>query len=263
MEIYSLASGSSGNSYVIVHNKRALLLDAGLSGKKLIGALADVGVDPAWIEAVLVSHEHNDHVAGAGIISRKLNVPVYMTRGTWMAAAEKLGPLPRGKIIIRSGTFFRVADLLVTAYPICHDAREPVNYVFSTGAHKAAVLTDTGCVNRSMLHTLAQCHALILEANHSAEMLFAGPYPWPLKQRIASRQGHLSNAQAARIAAWLSAHGQLRQVQLGHLSAVNNTPDLARGEVAEYLARQRVSRALCRNVQVLPRQQPGPILQVK
>ena len=133
-----------------------------------------------------------------------------------------------------------------------------------TGKHRASVLTDTGCITRDMLAVLESCHALILEANHDVDMLESGPYPWPLKRRIASQKGHLSNLQAARVATWLAVNGNLRQMMLGHLSAINNTPDMARESVAAYLVEQKLGEEpLCAALQVLPRHHPGPVLQVK
>lgn len=265
LKLVSFASGSSGNAYVVVHNKQALLLDAGLSGKKISAGLTETGIDPAWIRAILITHEHNDHIAGAGVICRRWRLPMYMTEGTWAAAQNKLGKIPPDRIkLLRPDASFILGDMEIRAMPICHDAQEPVNYVFNTGTHRAAVLTDTGCITRAMLKMLEGCHALVLEANHDVDMLENGPYPWPLKQRIASRRGHLSNLQAARVATWLAVNGNLRRMMLGHLSAINNTPDVARTTVKEYLVEQKLgAEPLCVDLQVLPRHHAGPVLQVK
>lgn len=265
MEVHSLASGSSGNAYVVVHNKQAILLDAGLSGKRIMSGLAETGINPDSIQAILVTHEHNDHVAGAGVLARRLKLPLYMTKGTWLGAAAKIGKIPEDKIMIVSpNSSFALGNLEITAIPICHDAREPVNYVFDSGKRRAIILTDTGCITATMLKTLATCHAMVLEANHDADMLHSGPYPWPLKQRIAGQLGHLSNIQAARVAAWLAENGKLGQLLLGHLSAVNNTPEVARESVSQYLIEQKLGgESICASLEVLPRHRPGPVLQVK
>lgn len=265
MKIVSLASGSSGNAYLVVHKQQALLLDIGLSGKRICAGLADVGIDPAWLRGILITHEHNDHIAGAGVVCRKWNLPLYMTAGTWAAAQGKLGRIPPDKInIIGSGVPFVLGDLEITAIPICHDAQEPMNYMFDTGKHRAVVLTDTGCITQAMLQVLATCHAMVLEANHDVQMLESGPYPRPLKQRIAGQKGHLSNLQAARAAAWLAVNGKLRRMMLGHLSATNNTPTAAREAVGAYLAEQGLgNEPICTELRVLPRHRPGPVLQVK
>lgn len=265
MEIHSIASGSSGNAYIIKDGQSVLLLDAGLSGKRLLAGLAEIGVPPASIQAILITHEHNDHVAGAGIISRRLNLPMFMTPGTWQESRGKLGRLEEKDInLITPDTPFVVGDLEITAIPVCHDAREPVNYVFDNGKHRAAVFTDTGCITGAMLRVMATCHAMVLEANHDLEMLQTGPYPWPLKQRVAGRQGHLSNLQAARVAAWLAVKGLIRRIHLGHLSAVNNSPDFALAAVSQYLAEKGLcSEEVYQSLRVLPRHQAGPVLQVK
>lgn len=265
MEIYSLASGSSGNSYLIKYRNQALLLDAGLSGKRTLAALNTIGVDVSCIQAILITHEHNDHVAGAGVISRKLGLPLYMTEGTWRASISKLGKIPDAMInLVEPETCFSVGDLEIQALSISHDAVEPVNYLFNTGSITAAVLTDTGCITGAMLKRLAKCTAMVLEANHDPEMLQTGPYPWRLKQRVAGKFGHLSNIQAARLAAWLAINGSLRQIQLGHLSAVNNSPNQALTTVADFLSEKGLaSEFVYQSLQVLPRHDPGPVLQVR
>lgn len=265
MEIISLASGSSGNAYVVRQGKGSLLLDAGLSGKYTLAALAAVGIDPASVTAILVTHEHHDHIAGAGILSRRLKVPLYMTEGTWRGAAGRLGKIAPAMVeIISPGTAFVLNDLEILPLSTCHDTIEPVNYIFDGGGCRGAVLTDTGCVGSELLAALATCDALVLEANHDGEMLAQGPYPWPLKRRIASDRGHLSNLQAARVLADLVAKGRITQVHLGHLSAVNNSRELARGTVAKYLAdRGMGAEPVYRSLKVLPRDRWGPMLQVK
>lgn len=265
MEVHSLASGSSGNAYIILHQGRALLLDAGLSGKRTYAGLAAAGIDPACITAILLTHEHNDHIAGAGILSRRLGVPLYMTAGTWLGAKARLGNIPEDKVyLVSAGTAFALNGLEVWALPVCHDALEPVNYIFDTGKCRAAVLTDTGCVTEGMVNALATCNAMVLEANHDLQMLQQGPYPWPLKQRVASETGHLSNLQAARVLARLAAKGKITQAHLGHLSAVNNSPETAIAAVAQFLVAQGMdSEPVYQSLQVLPRHRLGPVLQVK
>lgn len=265
MELHSLASGSSGNAYIILHQGRALLLDAGLSGKRTYAGLAAAGINPACITAILITHEHNDHIAGAGILSRRLRVPLYMTAGTLLGARAKLGNIPEDKMyLVSPGTAFSLNGLEIWALPVCHDALEPVNYIFDTGKCRAAVLTDTGCVTEAMVNTLAACNAMVLESNHDSEMLQRGPYPRALKQRVASENGHLSNYQAARVLARLAANGKITQAHLGHLSAVNNSPETAIAAVAQFLADKGLdSEQVYHSLKVLPRHRLGPVLQVK
>lgn len=265
MEIHSLASGSSGNAYIIKEGKQSILLDAGLSGKRILAGIAASGINPSCIVAVLITHEHNDHIAGAGIVSRRLNLPLYMTPGTWKTAEKRLGRINEGNMhLINPCIPFHLGSLEITAMKICHDAVEPVTYVFDTGRHRAVVLTDTGCITQRMLEILATCHAMVLEANHDPEMLRTGPYPWPLKQRVAGRLGHLSNLQAAQAVEWLVKNGRIQRIHLGHLSAINNCPDHALSSVAKYLAEKGLgSESVSNHLKVLPRQQNGPVLQVK
>lgn len=263
MEIHSLASGSSGNSYVIVHKGRSLLLDAGLSGKQTFAALGRAGLAPASIKAILLTHEHNDHVAGAGVLCRKLTVPLYMTAGTWQGAQPRLGPIPAASVkLIEPGAAFILNDMEIEALPASHDALEPVNYLFSSGKSRGAVVTDTGFVADSLLGALAGCDFLVLEANHDQKMLATGPYPSALKNRVAGERGHLSNLQAARVLARLILGGRLNQVRLAHLSAVNNNPLLARATVTDFLRVRGLGKApACQNLKILPRSSPGPVLQ--
>lgn len=265
MDIISLASGSSGNAYVVRKGSRSLLLDAGLSGKYTIATLGSVGIDPASITAILITHEHHDHIAGAGILSRRLKIPLYMTEGTWRGAGGRLGKIaPEMVKIISPGTAFVLNDMEIWPLATCHDTIEPVNYIFDGGDCRGAVLTDTGCVGSELFTALATCDALVLEANHDGEMLAQGPYPWALKRRIASDRGHLSNLQAARVLADLVAKGRLTKVHLGHLSAVNNNGELARRTVAQYLTTRGMgSEPVYGSLAVLPRNRWGPMLQFK
>jgi len=264
VEIHSLGSGSSGNAYVIQHKNEAVLLDAGLSGKRIAAGLDHVGVDSRRVKALLITHEHSDHIAGAGIISRRFKIPVYATQGTWQAAGRRLGKLPYQVGVVSPGAKFSLAGLEITPFSVCHDAQDPVNYVFDTGNKRLVVLTDTGCITRAMLKLLATCHAMVLEANHDSEMLDNGPYPWPLKKRVAGKRGHLSNLQAGKVAAWLATQGNLCQAHLGHLSAVNNNPDFALAAVAMHLRGAGLgSEQVYQSLQVLPREGPGPVLRVE
>ena len=265
MEIRSLASGSSGNAYIITHRGRSLLLDAGLSGRRTQLALKCVGIDPASITAILLTHEHNDHIAGAGVLCRSLDLPLYMTAGTLRGAGTKLGKIPADKIhLVSSDQAFILNDLKIMALPACHDALEPVNFLFCSSKHRAAVITDTGYIAENLIPILAACNAIVLEANHDRKMLENGPYPRALKERVSGDRGHLSNQQAARVLARVAAMGNITQVCLGHLSAVNNNHATAKATVAKSLAAAGMGKeAVYHNLKALPRCQPGPVLQIK
>jgi phosphoribosyl 1,2-cyclic phosphodiesterase len=223
----SLYSGSSGNSLFISSGDTRLLVEAGLSGKKIIEALCSIGEKASEIDAILVSHEHSDHIRGAGILSRKFNLPIYASQGTWKAMEKMIGPvLERNKMIFSSYKPFQIGDITVTPFPIPHDANEPVGYSFCASGKKVTVATDIGHISMDLLNNFANSDLLLLESNHDVEMLKIGPYPWPLKKRIASEQGHLSNEAAGEVVAYLAQKGTKRFL-LGHLSKENNFPELA------------------------------------
>lgn len=223
----SLYSGSSGNSLFISSGDTRLLVEAGLSGKKIIEALCSIGEKASEIDAILVSHEHSDHIRGAGILSRKFNLPIYASQGTWKAMEKMIGPvLECNKMIFSSYKPFQIGDITVTPFPIPHDANEPVGYSFCASGKKVTVATDIGHISMDLLNNFANSDLLLLESNHDVEMLKIGPYPWPLKKRIASEQGHLSNEAAGEVVAYLAQKGTKRFL-LGHLSKENNFPELA------------------------------------
>ncbi len=259
MKLFSLASGSSGNAYLVYYGGTAVLLDAGLSGKRIIMAMESLGPFRQCLQGIFVSHEHVDHSRGAGVLSRMLNLPLYMTRGTWQGCRQKIGAIaPENVRLIKAGSVFNMGSLELTAFPLLHDGREPVNVVVDSGRARLAVLTDTGVVNGETVDMLATCDGLVLEANHDPDMLAKGPYPHFLKRRIRSEVGHLSNQQAAEVARLLFNRGRLKQLQLGHLSEVNNTPELAAQAVFAGLG-ETLPKA---KLDVLPRHVPGPLLQL-
>jgi phosphoribosyl 1,2-cyclic phosphodiesterase len=273
MEICSLASGSSGNSYLIRHGATSLLLDAGLSGKRIAQGVEGFGGDPRKLLGILITHEHSDHIQGAGIMSRRYNLPLYLTQGTWQEGQVALGSIAQENLrLIQPGSSFSVGDLEVTAFSVRHDAKEPVAYSFSSGKLRAAILTDVGKVEDSAQNLfpdttpdaqinslLRECHCLVLEANHDPKMLAVGSYPHSVKRRIAGDYGHLSNLQAAQILLRLFREGKLRMFTLAHLSANNNLPALAAETVTNYLENHGVAIG---SAPVLSRDGAGPALQI-
>ncbi len=223
----SLYSGSSGNSLFMSSGNTRLLVEAGLSGKRIIEAICSIGEKPSEIDAILVSHEHGDHIKGAGILSRKFNLPIYASEGTWRGMESVIGPvLERNKVVFSSFAPFQIGDITVTPFPIPHDANEPVGYSFCASGKKVTVATDIGHISMGLLSNFLDSDLVLLESNHDEEMLKIGPYPWPLKKRIASEQGHLSNEAAGEVVAYLAQKGTKRFL-LGHLSKENNFPELA------------------------------------
>lgn len=230
-----LFSGSSGNAIYVGCDDAQVLVDAGMSGTRVIQELLAVGVDPRRLNAILVTHEHADHIKGIGILSRKFDLPVFATEGTWQGMYPKLGPISeRNRVIIEPGQDFFIGSIDVTPFAIPHDAAEPVGYTFEADGAKLAIATDLGCVRDGWLRHVLGADAVILESNYDPDMLSAGPYPFALKTRIRSRHGHLSNDDAGHVATELVRQGT-RQIVLGHLSKENNFPELAMRSCELYL----------------------------
>lgn len=228
----SLGSGSSGNATLIetTRNGRTtrLLVDCGFSMRELARRLAPWGVAPAEIDAVFVTHEHGDHVGCALQLQRRHDVPVWASLGTWEAIERRSGAVidPSQRHVALDGVAIAVGGLELTPFGVPHDAAEPLQLRCSDGVARLGVLTDLGEPTDAVLGQLRDCHALLLECNHDAEMLANGPYPYYLKRRVGGVRGHLANSQSAAVLA-ACAHGALRHVVAAHLSQQNNTPALA------------------------------------
>jgi phosphoribosyl 1,2-cyclic phosphodiesterase len=231
-----LASGSKGNSIFIRTQHTAVLLDAGLSGKAIFSLLDSIKVEPSDLQGVIISHEHSDHVRGAGVICRKLNIPLYISKLTYSACAHQIGKLPAETIFFSVGNSFEIDDLVVRPFPSSHDVIDGANFVFlqKGNKQKLAVVTDAGYSSNLMLLNLRDSSTIILESNHDVNMLLNGPYPPHLKQRIKSRQGHLSNEQAIGVISQIL-HSGLKNLVLAHLSEKNNLPDLAHKLMSDFL----------------------------
>lgn len=225
----TIASGSSGNCIYVGTEKEKLLVDAGISGKRITMGLEQIGVSPEEIKGLLITHEHTDHIKGAGIISRKYNYPIYATQGTWdfMLEGDRIGKVaPENIKIINKESPLNFGELEVMPYSIYHDAADPVGYTFSYKNKKISIATDLGYIDNSILSHLKNSHLILLESNHDVGMLEAGGYPYYLKQRILGNYGHLSNEIAAKALLDIY-HDKLQYAILGHLSLENNFPDLA------------------------------------
>lgn len=226
MRFSVLGSGSRGNSVYIESGKTGILIDAGFSGKEIDRRLKSIDRDLASVHALCITHEHNDHICGAGVISRRCKIPTYVNGGTFTAGENRLGKLFVHKEF-ETGDILQIGDLQVRSFRISHDTADPVGYVVSDGKRSLGYCTDTGKVSHLIGKRLAECNGLILEFNHNLQMLKDGPYPLPLQQRVRSSRGHLSNEDAAVFLAGLIGD-HLRIVTLAHLSETNNTPNLAR-----------------------------------
>jgi phosphoribosyl 1,2-cyclic phosphodiesterase len=238
MRLIILASGSSGNAALIESGGRALLLDAGISARETWRRLGACGVADVRIEAILLTHEHSDHVRGARVLARRLGVPVMATTGTLTAAASCLSDVPETIAIGRKDSF-SVAGIKVRSFPTAHDAAETCGFTFeSRRGHRIGVATDTGVVTGEVLAAMEGAHVIGLESNHDLGMLESGPYPPFLKRRIAGERGHLSNEAAAAALDALSWKG-LSHVFALHLSEQNNTPEAARAALVAPLRARR------------------------
>ncbi len=223
----SLSSSSSGNSYIVGNGKDFIIIDAGISGKKIIEGLETLKIDKENIKGILITHEHTDHIKSVGVISKKLpNVKVYANKGTWDFIEEKVPPNKRETF--NTGETFLIENLKITSFAISHDAIEPVAFSISYGNKNVTVLTDTGKVSEEMFCHLIQSDILVIEANYEERLLTMCRYPWKIKQRIASDLGHLSNEETAEQLCKILENSQKeRQVLLAHLSSENNFPELA------------------------------------
>ncbi len=227
----SLGSGSKGNALLVESGGTRLLVDCGFGQREIALRLARLGVEPTSVDAVLVTHEHADHVGGVARAASRFGWAVHASHGT-AAAARQLA-----EVAVRrfdSHVSFSIGDIEIHPYPVPHDAREPTQFVFSDGAWRLGVLTDAGTITPHIVAMLTECAALVLEANHDADMLANGRYPPQLKRRIAGGFGHLDNTVAAGLLRTLG-NGQLQHVVAAHLSAENNSPDLARAALADAL----------------------------
>jgi len=235
LSVCVLASGSKGNAIFISDGHTSLLIDAGLSGIEIERRLTSRGLDPKAITAILVSHEHHDHIQGVGVLSRRYKLPVYINSKTQKAADSQLGNLHEIKTF-ECGSTFSVHNLSIHPFSISHDAIDPCGFTVSQNGTKIGIATDLGIATSMVKSHLKECTLLILEANHDEKMLITGPYPWPVKQRVKGRTGHLSNAASKTLLGELQ-HDELKHVMLAHLSETNNTPQKAVNEVGRALTR--------------------------
>lgn len=225
MRFAVLGSGSGGNAAVVEAGGVRVLVDAGLSARQIVVRLGMMGIEPASLDAILLTHEHGDHVRGLRVLVKSLAVPVYATPMTRELVREEVGGAHWK--VFESGAAFSLGDLAVESFAVPHDAVEPVGFVFRSGGRSLGLLSDSGHVTPRVTDALRGVDGLFVEANYDDALLEADlRRPWSTKQRIASRHGHLSNAQTAELVAELAGHG-LRRVVLGHLSRDCNTPEVA------------------------------------
>jgi len=229
LSVCVLASGSKGNAILVADDQTQVLFDAGLSGIEIERRCQSRGFDPARLDAIVVSHEHADHIQGVGVLSRRFHLPVYISTETDSTASHLLGKISDVRHF-DCGTSFSVKTLTISPFSIPHDAEDPAGFTIGNNGMKIGIATDLGIATAMVKERLKACQLLILEANHDPDMLINGPYPWPLKQRIQGRTGHLSNTDSRKLLSALK-HDRLQHVVLAHLSETNNTPQKALHEV--------------------------------
>jgi len=234
MRFCVLGSGSKGNCTFVASKSVGLLIDAGFSGIEIQRRLAGIGVDINSIQAILITHEHGDHIKGVGVLSRKLKIPVFINAGTRMAAGKSLDNLYEVREFT-TGTSFKFSHFDIHPFAISHDTADPVGFTIADDRASFGYCTDTGMVSKLIHHHLSHCHALVLECNHDLEMLRNGHYPPALQQRIRSKNGHLANPDTINCLKDLI-NPSLRHVVLAHISESNNCPELVQKQIDTFLA---------------------------
>lgn len=233
MRFASLGSGSRGNATLIQAGDTCLLLDCGFSLRELEKRCALLQFDPKDIDALVVTHEHLDHIKGVGPLARKYAMPVWMTHGTWRNA--RCGDIPELRLFGSHTEKIQIGEIRITPYAVPHDAREPVQCTYTYKQHRLGILTDAGSLTPHLVAALDGVDALLLECNHDRDMLRNGPYPPRLQARVGGSYGHLSNAQAVELLSRIE-HQRLRHLVAGHLSQKNNAPHLVREAVVDFSA---------------------------
>lgn len=242
MKFCSLYSGSSGNSIFVGSEKAKILIDAGLPGKKIDEALKSIGQKAEELDGIFITHEHSDHIKGVGVLSRKYDIPIYANADTWSAMEQSLGKIKEHNIkIIDKRSITEIEDMSIKAFNIPHDAVSPMGYTVTDGLKSVSVATDFGTFTKEIYDNIKESEVILLESNHDVNMLKFGPYPYPLKRRILSEIGHLSNEDCGSAIVELVKCGLNKQVILGHLSNTNNHPDLAYQTVVNVLTDKGIS----------------------
>ena len=254
LAVCTLVSGSKGNSTYVSDGTTSILIDAGLSGSEIQRRLNSRNLTAEHLDAIVVSHEHSDHIKAVGVLSRRFGLPVYINRNAQNILMQ-LGRIEQLRMF-ECGTTFPINKLMIHPFSISHDAADPVGFTIGQNGTKIGIATDLGIVTSMVKEHLKSCSLLILESNHDPDMLANGPYPWPLKQRIKSRTGHLSNVDSKNLLQELQ-HDKLEHVILAHLSETNNTPRKAYEEAAKVLARSKT------RLTVAEQGVCGPILYLK
>ena len=257
----SLYSGSSGNSLFIETENTKILVDAGESAKKITEALSLINVDIKSIDAILVTHEHQDHIKGLGTLSKKYHIPVYANSKTWDAMPEQAAKVAvENQQKFNENEYFEIKDIKIFPFSTPHDAASPCGFNVFNGSQKISIATDLGHTSSELIHRLEDSSFLLLEANYDPNILKCSSYPYLLKKRIAGPNGHLANQDASKIISYLS-HNGLSNVMLGHLSKENNFPELAYKTVIDQLIDDQLTPSNI-HISVAKRQGPSNIITI-
>ncbi|QSZ27412.1 MBL fold metallo-hydrolase [Aceticella autotrophica] len=241
MKFCSLRSGSGGNAVYIGYKDINLLIDAGLSGKIIEKSLVNINVDPNKLSAILITHEHNDHIKGAGVLSRRYDIPIYANPATWNVMERLLGNIDvKNKCNFKTGEEFSLGEIKIKSFKKSHDAAEPVGFSFFCNGKKITIATDLGYMSKGVASNIMGSDVVLLESNHDVDMLIKGKYPWALKKRILSDYGHLSNESAGEALKKLFELNSVGMVFLGHLSQENNKPEIAHKTVTDMIKKSGV-----------------------
>lgn len=262
MRVCSIASGSSGNCIYVGDEKNHILIDAGISRKRIVEGLAEIGVAPEQLDAIFVTHEHSDHIQGINMMVKMFGTPVFATGGTLdgICMKDSKGVIGRDKLYqLYADEPVSIGQLKIMPFWMSHDAAEPVCYCVESGGHKLGMATDLGMFDDYIIEHLSGSDILLLEANHDISMLEAGKYPYPLKRRILSNRGHLSNEDSGRLLCQLS-QKRLRHVFLAHLSKENNYPQLAYEAVKCQIWEEMGINKLPFELMVAERDKPSPMV---
>lgn len=264
MDLCSIASGSSGNCIYVGNEQTGILVDAGISKKRITDGLKKININPATLKGIVVTHEHSDHIKGLGVMSRQYEIPIYATRETitGILQSSTVGAIKRELFHpISPNEEFYLDEIAVNPFSISHDANNPVCYTFCYEGHKIGVATDLGKYDDYIIKNLTGCEILLLEANHDVNMLQVGSYPYSLKRRILSDRGHLSNDTSGKLLSTLL-HSGLKYIFLGHLSKENNYPELAYETVKYELEKQGVRDKFDFFMGVAKRDEPSQLVSI-
>ena len=258
----SLASGSSGNCYLVRTESTAILVDAGISGRRIFAGLAALGMNQEDVDGVLITHEHIDHIKSVQMLAKKLeNAKFFASAGTWNAAGELRKCLESAQCgEVAAKRIFKIGDIMVTPFSLSHDAAEPTGYSFAAGKSKLSIVTDTGIITEEIHEAIRDSELLVIEANHDVHMLEFCRYPYSVKRRILGELGHLSNdAAASEICRICEETGEYREVLLAHLSKENNFPEMAYQTVKNLLEEPEIYIGKHLNLHIMKRDELSPV----